>query len=92
MTLKGRPIIEGFKKRFPDSAKALDAWVRAIGNDFKHFVELKHTFGSADFRKPNVIFDVRGNKYRLVARVNYAAKVAEVVEVLTHEEYEEKYT
>jgi mRNA interferase HigB len=56
-------------------------------NSFKHFVELKKTFGSADQVKPYTVFDISGNKYRLIAVVDYGLQSVAVESVLTHAEY-----
>ena len=56
-------------------------------NSFKHFVELKKAFGSADQVKPHTVFDISGNKYRLIAVVDYAFQSASIECVLTHAEY-----
>ena len=58
-------------------------------NNFKHFVELKKTFGSADQVKPHTVFNISGNRYRLIAVVNYALKSVSIERVLTHGEYDE---
>ena len=56
-------------------------------NSFKRFVELKKTFGSADQVKPYTVFDISGNKYRLIAVVDYGLQSVAVEGVLTHAEY-----
>jgi len=58
-------------------------------NSFKHFVELKKTFGSADQVKPHTVFDISGNKYRLIAVVDYPLQFVSIECVLTHPEYGE---
>ena len=58
-------------------------------NSFKHFVELKKTFGSADQVKPYTVFDISGNKFRLIAVVDYALQSVSVECVLMHAEYDE---
>lgn len=59
-------------------------------NRFRHLVDMKKTFGSADYVRPYTIFNISGNKYRLAALVNYELQIVSVAHVLTHEEYEEK--
>lgn len=58
-------------------------------NNFKHFVDLKKTFGSADQAKPHTMFNISGNKYRLIAVVDYAIQSVSIECMLTHAEYDE---
>ena len=59
---------------------------------FENFAELKSVFGSADAVDKFVVFDIGGNKYRLVAHVRYATDTnmgrAYVREVMTHSQYD----
>ena len=58
-------------------------------NSFKHFVDLKKTFGTADHVKPQTVLDISGNKYRLIAVVDYPLQSVSIECVLTHAEYDE---
>ncbi len=60
------------------------------GNSFGHLAELKRTFGSADYVRPFTVFNVSGNRYRLIAVVDYELLTVSVEHVLTHEEYDEQ--
>lgn len=85
----GRDQAAEFSGRHPDSASSLRAWVAIFeAAAFRHFVELKKAFGSADFVPPHTVFDIAGNKYRLIAVVNYALQIVSIVKVMTHAEYE----
>jgi len=72
----------------------LDAWYRVMkAGRFTGWAALKATFGSADLLGTGlVMFDIGGNKYRLVANVHYATatKIGRVYvrHVFTHEEYD----
>ena len=57
-------------------------------NRFKNFIELRRTFGSADYVKPYLVFNISGNKYRLVGLVDYAMETVSIQNVLTHAEYD----
>ena len=57
-------------------------------NSFQNFVELKRVFGSADYVKPHVVFNISGNKHRLIGVVNYELGAVTVKDVLTHAEYD----
>lgn len=70
--LIGRERISGFAQEHPNSAASLEAWLKNMeSNDFRNFVELKRIFGSADYVKPHTVFDIGGNKYRLVGLIDY---------------------
>jgi len=58
-------------------------------NRFNHLVDLKKTFGSADQVEPHTVFNISGNKYRLIATVDYSLQSVAVECVLTHAEYDE---
>ena len=88
MRIIGRDILDEFKQRHPPARKALDAWVALVaGNEFEQFPELKRFFHAADYVEPMTVFDVGGNKYRLIARVDYGLKTVVVKDVLTHADY-----
>jgi mRNA interferase HigB len=88
--LIGRDLIQLFARKHPDSRSPLKSWTQAMeSNSFNHFVELKKTFGSADQVKPNTVFNISGNKYRLIAVVDYALQSVSIECVLTHSEYDE---
>ncbi|MBI4357989.1 MAG: type II toxin-antitoxin system HigB family toxin, partial [Candidatus Omnitrophica bacterium] len=57
-------------------------------NSFKHLNELKQTFGSADYVRPYTVFNISGNKYRLITLVNYQIRTVFVEQILTHREYD----
>jgi mRNA interferase HigB len=86
--LIGRDLIQLFARKHPDSRSSLKSWTQAMeSNSFKHFVELKRAFGSADQVMPHTVFDISGNKYRLIAVVDYALQSVSIEGVLTHAEY-----
>jgi mRNA interferase HigB len=49
---------------------------------------VKQVFPHADLYGPFVIFDIGGNKYRLIAEVNYVRSKVFVRYVLTHADYD----
>ena len=57
-------------------------------NSFKSFMMLKQTFGSADYVRPYTVFDISGNKYRLIALIDYNLNSVLIKKVLTHKEYD----
>jgi mRNA interferase HigB len=53
-----------------------------------HFADVKNTFGSADYVSGRLVFDLGGNKYRVVASVDFDEQILVVDQVLTHGEYD----
>ncbi len=91
MRLVGRDRIERFVRKHSDSGSSLRRWVQVVeANDFRQFAELKETFASADYVRPYTLFNISGNKYRLVALVDYGLRMVSVEAVVKHEEYDEQ--
>ena len=63
-------------------------WYKAASKAaWQSFADVKATHPSADWYSPLVIFDIGGNKYRLVAAVHFNRGKVFVRNVLTHAEY-----
>jgi len=73
-----------------DSEQALKAWY-AIAKEasWDHFAQLKEQFGSASAVGDRAVFNIGGNKYRLVTYINYDFHTIYVRFVGTHAEYDE---
>jgi mRNA interferase HigB len=58
--------------------------------EWPDFPAVKQTFAAADYAPSTgtLIFDVGGNKYRLVTRVDFEEEVIYIESVMTHEEYD----
>jgi mRNA interferase HigB len=73
-----------------DSEQPLKSW-HAVAKlaEWKNFAEVKAQFRSASAVGNRIVFNIAGNKYRLVAIINYAAQIVFVRFVGTHREYDE---
>jgi mRNA interferase HigB len=83
-------MLREFAAIHPDAQSPLDGWHRtARAADWQSFDDVKSAFGKrADRYKKFVIFDIGGNKYRLIAAIHYNRGVVYVRHVLTHAEYD----
>jgi mRNA interferase HigB len=73
----------------PSAADAFAKWYDLVRNNrFANFNEVRRTFPSADLVGDLVVFNVRGNRYRLVARFLYEKGRVYIRRVLTHVEYD----
>jgi len=78
-----------FAQTHPQAEPPLQGWRRIIeSNDFENFAALKLAFNSADLVGERVVFNIGGNKYRLIAYVKFDKQIVYVKAVLTHKEYD----
>jgi mRNA interferase HigB len=55
--------------------------------EWKSLAAVRNDFGHADLVGRRTVFNIKGNKYRLIARVNYRSRRVFILQILTHEEY-----
>ena len=85
-----RKRLNDFAAKYPETKNALAQWYELIKkNDFSSLVELKTIFPSADKVGKLTVFNVGGNKVRLIAAIHYNRKKIYIRAVLTHEEYDQ---
>jgi mRNA interferase HigB len=71
-----------------DSEQPLKAWYAVVRVDsWSHFADVKAQFGTASAVGERMVFNIAGNKYRLVAYINYAFYTVYVRFVGSHREY-----
>lgn len=77
------------KDRWPQTASALDAWYRLMrASEPSCFAEMKSLFPATDKVGGQHVFDIGGNKIRLIAVVHYRFKKIYIQHILDHTEYE----
>jgi mRNA interferase HigB len=92
MTVIGTDKLEVFIKRHAQARKPLQAWLAEVRKSvWKTPKDIKIRYRSSDFIAGNrVIFDIKGNSYRLVVKVRYEGSLVLVEWVGTHAEYDRK--
>lgn len=82
--------IREFWERFPDSEQALRAWHSEVkAADWQNPADVKARYGNASILKDSrVVFNICGNKYRLIVKINYSASIVLIRFVGTHKEYD----
>ena len=91
MRVISRKRLREFADRFPDAGEPLDAWYRVVTHStYGTPAELKAQFGNASFiGGTKTVFNVGGNKYRLVVDMKYTCGQIYIRHVLTHREYDQ---
>ena len=68
---------------------ALDGWYPLIkSGEFENFAQLRETFGSIDKVGDYHVFNIAGNKLRLIAAIHYNRGKVYIRAILTHTEYD----
>ena len=75
--------------KFADAKSALQVWFdTAVDAEWKTLEDIRKSFPATDMVGPLAIFNIRGNKYRLIVRMVFQYKRVYVKEFLTHAEYD----
>jgi len=83
--------LRDFWQKNPEAENAMREWIKTIKlADWDNFSDVRKTFNHAGIYKNCVIFDIGGNKYRIIAKVAYQIKIVFIRFILTHKEYDEK--
>jgi mRNA interferase HigB len=83
-----RKAIREYGEIHADSVPSLSNWLgTARKARWRNFAELRADFGSADQVGRRTVFNIGGNKYRLIARVNYRTQRVFVLSIMKHAEY-----
>lgn len=85
-----RKTLLEYCETYPKAATALMEWYHEIINkNFGSFQELKRVYGNASLAGgERVVFNIAGNKYRLVVRIVFEYKVIQIKWFGTHKEYD----
>jgi mRNA interferase HigB len=78
-----------FWQQYPDAKAALQGWYQhAAFARWRHFADVRQTFPTADQVSHLTVFNVGGNKYRLVVRIEFEKQRVYIRRVMTHAEYD----
>jgi mRNA interferase HigB len=78
-------------RRYVDARRALEDWHAQVGRaDWATPADVKALYGDASILKGSrVVFNICGNKYRLIVKINYPCRVVYIRFVGTHAEYDQ---
>lgn len=90
MNILKRQAIAEFYEKHADARTPLETWL-AISKkaEWKNFNELSLAYPNAfPIGDSRVVFDIKGNKYRMVARVLFMYKQIQIKWIGTHADYD----
>jgi mRNA interferase HigB len=90
MRIISRKTLREFWEKHPDSRQQLQAWyVDVKHSQWKKSSDIKATYRNASFLADNrVVFNIKGNKYRVIVVVEYRFEAVYIRFVGTHQEYD----
>ena len=84
-----RKRLREFAARYREAEEPLSVWYAIMSStDFGSFAAIKRVFGSVDKVGKFTVFDIGGNKFRLIAAIHYNRKKVYIRHVLTHAAYD----
>ena len=90
MHVISRKALVEFWERYPDSKEPVLRWYKIMAHsEYESFDSLRRTFPSADQVEDLVIFNIGGNKYRLIASIHFNRGKVYIRHVLTHRQYDQ---
>lgn len=90
MRIFNKSTLRKFWTRYPDCEHALRSWYRETEKaDWNNVHDIKEEYRTADFIGNNrVIFNIKGNNYRLIVKVYFIRKLCYIMFIGTHAEYD----
>ena len=92
MQILTRKIVDDFIRKHPDAKASITRWyTECTIRDWESPKDLLETFNTADHVGKNIyVFNVKHNDYRLIAQINFVAKIVLIKFIGTHAEYNRK--
>lgn len=90
MVILSWPVLRGFGIQHPDAAKALKEWYEEVSlADWRNLADVRHFSNLVDYvGNFRYVFNIRGNRYRLIAAIVFATRTVFIKFVGTHQEYD----
>lgn len=88
--IKKKPLIDFYEKH-ADAKTPLEDWhTKTKDASWTSFSDVKNTFNSVDnVGNDNYVFNIKGNSYRLIARILFQIKTVYIRFIGTHKEYDD---
>ena len=91
MILTGRGVLDDFISKHVDAKNWVNDWIADVeGSSWRNPSDIKATYSSVSFVGKVVIFNVKGNKYRMETKVAYNTGTVQVTWIGTHAAYDKR--
>jgi len=88
MHIISRKRLNDYTENHPETKSSLQHWYKLIkSQDYISFADLQAVFPSVDQVSGLTVFNIGGNKARIIAAIHYNRRKVYIRAILTHEEY-----
>jgi mRNA interferase HigB len=89
MHIISRKALKEFSLKHSQSETPLDSWYRVAKQaQWCNLNEIKESYPSADLVGEYIVFNIKGNDYRLIVGINFQKQVIFIKHILTHADYD----
>lgn len=90
MRVISKKILREFWQKHADCEQQLKAWFQETNKaEWKNSMQIKKVYPTASFLADNrVVFNIKGNNYRLILKINYDYQIVWIRFIGTHAEYD----
>jgi len=91
MHVISRKKLRDYCQTHADSCDALDDWYKIASQaNWTQLIEVQTIYPQAEAVGNFTIFNIKGNKYRLIVSLNYHKQIVYIKYILTHAEYDKE--
>ena len=84
-------ILREYAENHADCREALNNWYKvAVKAKWSKLVEVQQVFPKAEAVSNFTVFNIKGNKYRLIVSIDYEGQLIYIKYILTHAEYDQE--
>lgn len=81
--------IRNYVKQSPEASTSLGQWLQtASAAQWQSLADVRRHYAHADIVGRRTVFNIAGNKFRLITRINYRRQIVFVFDLLTHTAYD----
>jgi len=89
MRILSKPALREFWEKHPTAMAPLQEWWKSVkGQTWNNSADVKNTYHSADIYRDCFIFNIGGNNFRLIAKIDFKTQRLFVRSIMTHKEYD----
>jgi mRNA interferase HigB len=86
----GEAVLTKFARKYDRARRPLQNFLKVPQEaQWRRFLDVKQSFSGVDYTPSGwTVFDIGGNKYRLIAKIDFEEQVLLIEKIMTHEEYD----